>query len=383
MNRLLIGSAALLMSVAYAGAQSLDDLNIQIHGYATQGFVYTTNNNIFTMNSSDGSPAWTEAVVNVTSDPMPKLRVGVQARYFLMGNLGNAITLDWASADYKVNDTFGVRFGKVKVPSGLFNEVQDIDPAYLWALLPSGNYQVTSRSFLLSDEGGVIYGTFPIGKKFGKFEYRAWGGENLIPSDDGYFIAFKNQGITLPNGIAQSTEGATIHLKSKFGLLLGASEIRYNGSLDSMTLGSYSGHLTSTAFYLPHYFASYEHKKFMAAYEYSRTALSSGLVVPGIPVIHAAIDACTWYAMASYKLTDKLTVGIYDDQFFNRSNPLGPNRYVKDWSFAGRYDFNQYLYAKVQQESVHGTSQGYDSQENPGGLKPNTKLTILKVGVSF
>jgi len=60
-------------------AQSLDDLNIQIHGYATQGFLYTSENNIFTTHSSDGSPAWSEAVVNVTSQPIPKLRVAVQA----------------------------------------------------------------------------------------------------------------------------------------------------------------------------------------------------------------------------------------------------------------------------------------------------------------
>jgi hypothetical protein len=42
---------------------SLEDLNIQIHGYATQGFLYTTNNNWNTTTSSDGSPAGTEAVV--------------------------------------------------------------------------------------------------------------------------------------------------------------------------------------------------------------------------------------------------------------------------------------------------------------------------------
>jgi hypothetical protein len=45
--------------------QNLDDLNIQIHGYATQGFLYTTNNNIFTTTSSNGSPAWTDAVLNI------------------------------------------------------------------------------------------------------------------------------------------------------------------------------------------------------------------------------------------------------------------------------------------------------------------------------
>jgi hypothetical protein len=106
MNKLLVGAMALALGAIPATAQSLDDLNIQIHGYATQGFLYSTNNNFFTTSSSNGSPAWTEAVLNVGAQPIPKLRVSVQARYFLLGNYGNAITLDFASADYKVNDKF-------------------------------------------------------------------------------------------------------------------------------------------------------------------------------------------------------------------------------------------------------------------------------------
>jgi hypothetical protein len=112
-------AAAILAATVPVCGQSLDDLNIQFHGYATQGFLYTTHNSIFYSNSSSGSPAWTEAVFNMTAQPNPELRVGVQARYQLLGGSGNAISLDWAEADYKARDEFGVRFGKVKTPWGL------------------------------------------------------------------------------------------------------------------------------------------------------------------------------------------------------------------------------------------------------------------------
>src|SRR5580658_64071 len=187
MNRLFVGAMALALGAASAGAQSLDDLNIQIHGYATQGFLYTTQNNIFTTNSSNGSPAWTEAVINVSAQPTPKLRIGVQARYFLLGNFGNAITLDWAAADYKASDKFGVRFGKVKTPSGLFNEIQDIDPSFLWALLPESVYPIDNRESYLTHYGGVAYGTIAFSHKFGKLEYRGFAGEGLYTAKDGYF----------------------------------------------------------------------------------------------------------------------------------------------------------------------------------------------------
>ena len=52
-----------------------------------KGFSTPRNNNWNSTNSSDGSAAWTEAVVNLTAQPEPKLRIGVQARYFLLGEL--------------------------------------------------------------------------------------------------------------------------------------------------------------------------------------------------------------------------------------------------------------------------------------------------------
>src|ERR1700691_2189104 len=177
MQKILVGAIALALGASAHGfAQSLEDLNIQIHGYATQGFLYTTHNNILTTHSSDGSPAWTDAVLNIGAQPTPKLRVAVQGRYFLLGNYGNAITLDWAAADYKADDRFGVRFGKVKTPTGLFNEIQDIDPSYIWALLPESVYPIDNRESYLTHYGGVVYGTIALSHKFGKLEYRAFGG---------------------------------------------------------------------------------------------------------------------------------------------------------------------------------------------------------------
>ncbi len=93
--------------------------------------------------------------------------------------------------------------------------------------------------------------------------------------------------------------------------------------------------------------------------------------------------------MASYKITDKLTAGAYDSQFFAHKTALGPLRYSKDWVLSGRYDFSQFLYAKVEQHFIAGTNQDYDTTMNPSttalptGLHPTSKLTILKVGVSF
>jgi hypothetical protein len=390
MNRLFVGALALLLgSATCTNAQSLDDLNIQIHGYATQGFLYTTNNNILTTSSSDGSPAWTETVVNLSSQPSPKLRVAVQARYFLLGNFGNTITLDFASADYKVNDYFGVRFGKVKTPFGLFNEVQDIDPAYMWSLLPQSIYPIASRNSVLANYGGVVYGTLKLGPKLGKLEYRGWGGQMSLGSNDGYFLARRELGIVFPNGLSTVVTGATLHWKMPLpGLMIGASISRLNATTLALTdtipgYGTFNGAAATNRDYIPDLFASYEKKKLVVAGEYSRTPSNATIQVPGLFSQPSRTDYRAWFAMASYKLTDKLTAGLYDSQFVDHQAALGLARYSKDWAISGRYDFNQFLYAKAEQHFVEGTALSYDTAHNPNGLKPTTKLTILKVGVSF
>jgi hypothetical protein len=339
MKKILVGAIALALGAGAQGfAQSLEELNIQIHGYATQGFLYTTNNNILTTHSSDGSPAWTEAVLNIGAQPVPKLRIAVQGRYFLLGNFGNSITLDWAAADYKADEHLGVRFGKVKTPSGLFNDVQDIDPSYIWSLLPQSVYPITSRNSILAHYGGVAYGTFKLGAKLGKLEYRGWGGERQIGANDGYTLAQTEAGILAPNGIGGATYGAAVHWRTPLsGLMIGASDSKQPTWSAQITTGN--GFLTGTEFITPfneqNFFALYEKNKVMVAAEYGRLPVSVTLQFTGLPPSYERIDYRDWYAMASYKVTSKLTAGVYDSQQDNHQAALGPARYSKDWTFSG------------------------------------------------
>ncbi|MGA2980260.1 MAG: hypothetical protein ABSD76_11770 [Terriglobales bacterium] len=388
MKRILAGAIALVIGAAtWGAAQSLEDLNIQIHGYATQGLLYSTQNNVFTAATSDGSPSWSDVVVNVTAEPLPKLRVAFQARYFLLGTQGNALTLDWASADYKVNDRFGVRFGKVKTPSTMFNEIQDVDPGYLWSLLPQSVYPILSRNTVLTNYGGVVYGTVAPIKELGKFEYRAWGGESIIASTDGFFIPIIDAGTDYPNGLSGPTYGGALHwLTPVHGLMFGAS-ITHDDQTGPVTIPvqGFSGNTLPNPFVIPDFYGKYEHKRFMFASEYERVVVTHEAVFTvGPPGVHSSyLDHRNSYAMASYKVTDKLTVGMYYSNYIDRKAAIGPGNYQKDWVVSGRYDFNQYLYAKAEQHFVDGEGIVYDTRDNRSGLKPQTRLTALKVGVSF
>jgi hypothetical protein len=402
MKRLVLCALTLCLGTLPVAAQSLDDLNIQIHGYATQGFLYSNHNNYFTTHSSDGSPAWTEAVVNVTAQPTPKLRVGVQARYFLLGNFGNQITLDWALGDYKFNDKFGVRFGKVKTPQGLFNETQDIDPSYMWSLLPQSVYPIGSRNTLLSHYGGVVYGALRLGKKGGKLEYRGWGGQRVLAGDDGYTLSQREQGINLPTGLSFTTYGGTIRwLTPVQGLMFGVSDSESNKTSAPVTIATTINQTPVIQAQVPgvenvnhrntpYFYGKYEHDKIMVAAEYARVPISGNITVPSLSVptggrlgiTYLNYDDREWYVMASYKITSKLNFGVYVSQLFDHAAPLGPARFSKDWAVSGRYDFTSYLYVKAEQHFIDGTNLNVDATLNPVPA-PSAGLTLLKVGVSF
>jgi hypothetical protein len=378
-NRILAGALALVLGAVPAVAQSLDDLNIQVHGYAAQGFLYTTHNNVFYADSTNGSPAWTEAVLNVGAVPTPKLRVAVQARYYLLGNSGDALVLDWAAGDYKFNERFGLRFGKVKTPWGLFNEIQDIDPSYMWALLPQSVYDITTRNADLAHYGGVAYGTFKLAPKLGKLDYRIWGGEEVIPTNDGQFADLISAGNGPLDPFTYVTYGGALHWQTPLpGLMIGASD----GHANQATVALIGGSESFAPWNNVSYFAKYEKDKVMFAGEFNRQVSPGTLNLTGLPVSSVGSDPRAWYLMATYKLTGKLTAGAYDSQVIDHQESLGPDRYSKDWTISGRYDVSQFIYLKFEEHFIKGTSLNFEDSNNTN-LQPTSNLTALRIGVSF
>jgi glucose dehydrogenase len=83
-RRLLI----VLFVCACAGGGFAQDLStIQIHGFVTQGVLYSSNNNLFTMPTSDGSARWTGAAVSISDVISDKLRLGAQFRVHQFGQV--------------------------------------------------------------------------------------------------------------------------------------------------------------------------------------------------------------------------------------------------------------------------------------------------------
>jgi hypothetical protein len=152
---------------------------ISLHGFVSQGFILSFENN-FLADSLQGSFEFTEVGLNVTTEPLEDLRLGMQLFARDLGPVGNfAARFDWFYADYHFTDAFGLRVGRTKLPFGLYNELNDIDVARAPILLPQSVYPITNRDFLLAQTGAEAYGLLHLGDA-GHLDYRLYGGTVLL-----------------------------------------------------------------------------------------------------------------------------------------------------------------------------------------------------------
>src|ERR1700761_1814100 len=359
-----------------------ESLKPEFHGFATLGFAYSDANNYLGMNTSSGSFGWTEAAVNVNDQLTEKLRVGAQFHLTRLGQFGGSnVAVDWALADYKFKPWLGVRAGRVKIRWGLYNDVQDADPGYMWSLLPEPIYAVDLRATNLSQLGVEIYGRVPLVKGLGELNYSIYDGTYSYARHDGYMQGFVQQGLSFANQPGGKPPGFDLRWKTPVkGVTVGGSLMAYDAK-GNLTDGVFRQPLT----YWPTYYARYERKKFSAAWEYMKLVQYTDATIGGGMPRTGLSDTRAWFAMAAYRLTGKLQVGAYHTRYVVASaeDKSDPGNYFHDWVLSGRYDINSYFYCKLEGHFIDGDGLGFYNFDNPNGLKPQTKLLVAKVGFSF
>lgn len=219
-----IAALVVLVPLLISGLAAQDLENLQVHGFVTQGFLFSTHNNYLTMKSSSGSLQWTEGAVSLNDSLTEKMRVGIQLHMYQMGQLGGPnLLVDWVSGDYKINDRLGVRVGKVKLPAGLFNDSQDVDSLFLWTLLPQPIYADDNRDYNLAVLGGELYGSIPLGNR-ARLLYRGYAGESRLDAHGGYMLGLAESGFTLTSAPSGTAVGGDIRWATPMrGLILGSS----------------------------------------------------------------------------------------------------------------------------------------------------------------
>lgn len=410
-----------------ARAEDFGNLNLAVHGFASQGYLQSSDNNFASLNTKEGTFAFTDEALNITAQPLPGLRVGAQLFARDFGPQGNhKVVMDWALGDYRVADWFGVRAGKVKQPLGLYNTVVDADMARAEILQPAGAYPVSNRELTNTFNGVDVYGTLTIGPA-GSLDYEAWVG--TIDLDDAYIVSrFAKEGAA--SGLNAFRPLRLTNLDYQVDSVTASMDHLYGGALEwrppvaglrlrSTAITAESDFAVATTYtgfqgQNPLAIATRTNTDFKQKYvlylsgEYQRGGLRvsaehvrahnqqrgriSGLPFP-VPEIAADQKPASTYGQVTYRFTERLQGSTYysvsysdrDDKEGLKQVAAGRpdyNGWSKDFAVTGRVDINAHWLLKLEMHFLDGTA-GLSSVENPTGLVKDWRMFAAKTTFHF
>jgi hypothetical protein len=331
------------------GGEPLGSLGVQTHGFVSQGFMLSTRNN-YLAKSKQGSAEFSEVGINFTAPVTERLRLGLQLFARDLGPIGNySVKADWFYLDYRFADWLGFRAGRIKLPFGLYNEINDIDSARVPILLPQSLYPTQSRDYLLAQTGGELYGRLD-GGVAGALDYRAYGGTIYLDLQRDAGNPIQINELEVPYVV-----GARLLWEAPLeGLRLGGSVQALR--IDTVLLQGQ----TSIGWKLPVvlWVASLEYTlgELLLSSEYSRWHARSESDTPTV-VPNAEVTNERGYVMASYRVNDWLQPGAYYSVLFpDTRDRHGREAQQHDLAATLRFDVNEHWLFKLEGHYMVGTA---------------------------
>lgn len=407
----LLAMAGVLSASAYE--LTLGPQTVDFHGFASQGYLKSTEGCNFFADSgdSDGSFEFTEYGLNAAMDVTDRIRVGLQVYGRNLGDMGDyEPKLDWAFVDYRFQDWLGVRAGRLKLAHGLYNEYRDYDMLRTSIILPQSVYLETMRDAFNSLDGMGLYGNYAI-DKVGKFNYQIQLGV-LNPDVDGGLARYVESVWDVGVNDIGNDWVYVINLQWETpveGLRLGYSHVSFNLTAESTTklsgLWTMVGLPVGTPVDLDQqvranaFSAEYTWKELILAAEYIYVPMTYTLgndmlggLVDGEPTIEG------YYASASYRFNEWFQLGLcYSEYFPNNKDKDGEgvsqmgqprwNGWLKDLGVTGRFDFLNNWILKLEVHQMNGGAVMIsEDQRNEDGSYSNKKdwyLFMAKLSYSF
>ena len=361
--------ALLLLLLGLAtGAQALNfqEGRLQVHGFASQALVKTSDNNLLG-DSTGTSFDFSELGLNASYRINPRLLLSGQA---LLRHAGEMYAGD-PSLDYGLLDAtlisssqrrLGLRLGRFKSPLGLYNETRDVPFARPGLFLPQSIYYDKVRNLMLSTDGLMLYDE--TSWNWGALALALGAGEAVIDENvEWAFLGSDYGGELEPDGahwlasawLTSPTE------RFKLGLSLIGSKLTFDTSTGSLlepgeidfTYGVGS--------------AQYNAERWSLAAEYMRTPLEWRRFGPGFPFQKETMEG--YYLQAGYRLTPVLELMMrYEEGYADRNDRDGTRSsaltggftppfdfYSKIWTTGLRWDIKQNLMLRLEYQRHHGT----------------------------
>lgn len=357
-----------IAALGFSASSTAQDLSInkwlpdsvQVHGFLSQGFIHTSDNNFFGHSDDSLSTDFREFGINGSWSALPDLQLAMQVVWRDAGQTDEAgLRIDYGLASYNLLSTesslLAIRAGRVVTPLGFYNETRDVASTRPSILLPQSIYFDRNRNLALSADGGYLYGEHRT--DFGDFSFNFG---LIIPRTED--PDFRN---TLLGGDSGTVEGDTSWV-SRLGYESPGSEVRFavtyadflsdfHSSERSINEGSFHFNPLILS-------AQYNAEKWSLTAEYAlrRTRLDY------FKISDIGFTGQSYYIQGTYRFTDKLEglvrydelVWDLDDQYgYRYPNRLGPHfsRYARDWTFGLRYEILPSLLMSTEYHHINGT----------------------------
>ncbi|VAW84358.1 hypothetical protein MNBD_GAMMA16-1924 [hydrothermal vent metagenome] len=387
----------LLMLMLYSSLLSADVNEIwnstKIAGFVSQGYTRTSDNNFYgNSEKKSGSVSLRELGLNVSSNLSPSIFSSAQilARNTEQ-NEDDGITLDYALIDYSrpisSEQTYGIRIGRIKNPTGFYNETRDVPFTRSGVLLPQSIYFDRTRDLSLSGDGFHLYGEshqtdytaeFTIGVGKPRTDKKSITTSLLGPSAMG----------TLDSEVGYLWN-ILIH-KNAYTLAYSGAFLQLNYR-DSASLNRNDGNVK---FLLNVFSFQYDAEYWAVTAEYADRRFDFTNLGAFLPF--QEINGESYYLQLTSIITPSLNFFLrYDVLYQNRKDRDGVKiasltggatpahtQFAKDWTVGLRWDINQLWMLRLEHHWINGTA-WLPRQNNPDAATTKKDWRMLAGIVSF
>ncbi len=327
-------------------------LSVEVHAFVSQGYIKTTDNNYLAKTEHAGSFEFTEVGINFTKDLTDRLRLGLQLFSRKLGPLGDySAKMDWFYLDYRWADWLGLRAGRVKLPFGLYNEINDVDSARAPILLPQSVYPTQNRDFLLAQTGAEIYGRVDL-RSVGALEYALYGGtiflETTTPPNSPIAVADLNVPYVAGGRLLWETPLDGLRMGGSVQALRLDTNLLYTATQAQATVKIPAVLWVASIEYLRH--------DLLLAAEYSRWHVSVDSSDPTLFPESSTVSE-RGYVLAAYRLKSWLQPSLYYSLFYpDVDKRSGRANMQHDVAATLRFDLNLHWLLKLEGHYMRGTA---------------------------
>lgn len=380
----LLWAAALPAQAAGGQAQDL-----QIHGFAAQGWVLSEGNNINGDSTHKrGSTEFRELGVNFSYRPLGSVLFAGQMAAVEAGRaIDEDLALEYGVLDYTPisgeRGRFGLRAGKLKLPIGLYNDSRDAVFTRPGIFLPESVYLGNSgaRSFgYFSLEGAGLYGDWYAGDHA---IYAELVGATKQPLGDTADIAILRRSAS---GKFEVDRGLVLRIADDYdggrwrtALSLLTSELNYVPGATPPFNQSAQFNFDQAVLSLQYNVEKFSVTTELVARHIELTDISTAPIPT--PPFNGTLkqDPAGWYLQGAWRMTQKWQWLLrYDEQIRDWNDRhgheqsaapgIGQPRYyyfARDWTAGSRYDFNAQVSLLAEFHYVDGVA-WVNPSDNPG-----------------